>query len=579
MMQLDAQQQAACFTKSKKALVVASAGSGKTRTLIERIAYLIEDEHVSPYEIICCTFTRKAAGEMKERLEQRIGSSAYRLKIGTMHSIALDFIHRFGECIGLRSHAVTVYSEWEESFLIREIATDLGILKKKAWKVPKSEVVQMFSNYYQAGKEPNEKSPLHVLFKSVISRCRENNAITYGSLLLGFKLLIPELRKHHSFKHVLVDEVQDLDPLQWQIVNELCHVFGASQFVVGDDSQSIYSFRGAVPEYLIAHKNDFDIYNLESNYRSLPAIVNSANRLIINNTQRLDNTMRPVRDGGDGVHYLEWMDSKAIACAIYDEPVDALLARNHILLEAVSRELDALDIPYEYIGQQSKITNTEPFRRFHAFIKLIVNPFDNFSFLLIKDLLGLDKKRYQEIRLKATIRHQSHFQVWCETSDPTTHAFYFFTDIECQNNLFTSVRVLQDRICHDMAFYPTLSFVEKNIQKLNHVSVADYLDWLATYDIQDEMVSEKSDRIQIMTIHASKGLEWPAVMLAGCNEGILPSKRAEVEGNIEDERRLMYVAATRAKDKLIVTSRPTIKENAYGKVYNNPISRFVQEMQ
>lgn len=294
-MNLDTQQTAAVRAEGSSVMVLAGAGSGKTRVLIERIAYLIEECKVSPYEILAFTFTRKAAGEIKERLVERIGNKAHHCYLGTMHALALNMINRFGDVIGMKSKAVTVYGSWEEQFLLKETAIDLGLNNGKTWKIPKKDIDAMFARYYQEGIEPDEDDPIRTLFLAFIQRCKENNSFTYGALLVGLRLLVPTLARYLNIKHILVDEVQDLDAIQWIIVNGMRSAFDASLYVVGDISQSIYAWRGAVPEYLVTHQEEFSIYNLESNYRSLMPIVESANKLIEHNMMKLPLVMKSMR--------------------------------------------------------------------------------------------------------------------------------------------------------------------------------------------------------------------------------------------------------------------------------------------
>ncbi|MFH2074152.1 MAG: ATP-dependent helicase [Pseudomonadota bacterium] len=296
MSQLDFQQQQAVETESWRAMVIAGAGSGKTRVLTERIAHLIENCKVSPSEILAMTFTRKAAGEMQSRLEERIGNSAFGLCLGTMHALALRMINRFGEVIGLKSRKVTIYSEWEEAYLLRDVALEMGLYDGKKWKGMKAgDVMSVLGGYYQRGVEPEDSDPVHDIFRAFIQRCRENNAMTYGGLMVGLRLLIPTMAKYLNIKHILVDEVQDIDHLQWDIILEMEKQFGAALFVVGDVDQSIYEWRGAAPEYLVNHRTEFDIISLEQNYRSLPDIVDAANRLIEHNAMRLPLMMKATR--------------------------------------------------------------------------------------------------------------------------------------------------------------------------------------------------------------------------------------------------------------------------------------------
>jgi len=578
-MELDKQQKAAVLSDSKRTLVLAGAGSGKTRVLIARIAHLVGNCKVSPYEILALTFTRKAAGEMRERLESRI-VRAHAVAMGTMHSVALHMIQSFGEQIGLKPKQTTVYSEWESSYLLKEVAMDMGIFKK-SWKIPKKDIDRTFADYYERGQLPSKEDPAEGLFKTFMARCRENNSLTFGGLLVGLEMLIPTIAQYKRWRHILVDEVQDIDPLQWRIINGLCEATGASLFCVGDDSQSIYSFRGAVPGYLIEHQDEFGIFQLQSNYRSANHIVEAANRLIEHNENRLPLVMMPVRgDNGSSAPTVErGIDSAGLAGMIslsLDINADdqfTVLSRNHALLKKLSQLLDNAGIKHNYVGQKTAVTNSEDFRRFHAFLKLIVNPFDNFAFLLIKDIIGIEKREYAKIRLKAITEGKSHFKAWMERSTDEWQGFFESAQIKPIHEIITS---LWKRLPgEDDVYAPAVAFIDQWAVTHPNGTTEGYLNWLATYDISEEVETDTAG-IQLMTIHAAKGLEWPNVIIAGCNEQIIPSKQAIAADNVEDERRLFYVAMTRARDNLLLAVRPETKE--YGKkVYHNPESRFVKE--
>ena len=661
-MNLDSQQIAAVETDSRRALVLAGAGSGKTRVLIERIAYLIEEKHVSPFEIMAFTFTRKAAGEIKGRLEGRLGHRSRNVTLGTMHALALSMVNRFGEAIGLKSRAVTVYSSWEENFLLQDVAGEMGLFNGKAWKIPKKDILAVFDAYCQRGEEPAEDNPVGGLFRAFIQRCRENNSLTYGGLLIGLRLLIPTMGKYLPIRHILVDEVQDIDRLQWAIILEMAEAFDASVFLVGDVDQSIYEWRGAAPKYLVDHQDNYDIYRLEANYRSMPGIVTCANRLIGHNRDRITKTMTAARaepperagqadqtdradrashaDHGEAegtalpcqcllttkatrahqgetegtvsgcLHVLAMaasrpdqpgradhgeahepalpcqcvltcrdMDSEAIAGMLGRMPRDipaAVLARNHFLLEKIDRLMDEAKIPHAYIGKNGALTDSEPFRRFHAFLKLCVNPNDNFSFLLIKDVLGLAREVYGAIRVCAAQEGKGHFEVWRERGKQEDVAlFTAVADGAAPCGLPASVDFAET--VHQR--YPGLSpetaaFIRKH--PAGNGRIEAYLAWLATYEIHDEMQEETPGAV-LMTIHAAKGLEWPVVVVAGCNEGMIPSKQAVACGELEAERRLMYVAMTRARDRLVLAVRPERFEDAKGCQKECPESRFIAE--
>lgn len=586
MTNLDTQQRQAVETESRSALVLAGAGSGKTRVLIERIAHLVEKNNVSPHEVMAFTFTRKAAQEIGSRLEDRLGKASYGVTLGTMHALALGMIKRFGEKLNLRPKHITVYCQWEEAFFLKDVAESIGVYKRNkksgTWKIPKKEIDKMFQDYYQQGILPDENVKTKTLFDVFLARIRENNALTYGALLIGLELLIPYMAKYLHIRHILVDEVQDIDPLQWRIIRGLCDAFGASLFVVGDVSQSIYQWRGAVPEYLLEHEQEFDVYRIETNYRSDPQIVESANRLIEHNELRLPLTMKAARKHGEYsfVNTVHNMDSRGLARYIKSvtEPNSTnitVLARIHKLLDKLSEELTFEGVNHVKVGGQTALTNSENFRRLHAFLKLIVNPFDNFSFMLIKDIIGLLNIEYLHIRKTAVEQGESHFQAWMKSCDNVYTSFF---KENSDGRLLKDVWGMHefDGLTFDISEIG--NFLVNWVNNNPNATIQDYLDWLVTYDLQDEL-DENHKGVQLMTVHASKGLEWPNVIIAGCNEGILPSKQAIAKGDIEAERRLFYTAITRAENQLIITVRPEQTTSENGKTYNNPISRFVKELE
>ncbi len=580
-MDLSQEQSAAVYTKSAKALVLAGAGSGKTRVLTARVQNLIENCKVSPSEILSFTFTRKASQEMKKRLESAIGNKAYGVTMGTMHGVALNYIQRFGELAGLRPGRITVYSSWEEQFLLKDVAMELGYHTGKAWKgIKKGGIDRVFHLFYTMGVRDPDAVKENELMTAFFARCRENNALTYGTILTTFKGLLAEIKQYLNLRHVLIDEVQDNDPLQWEIVNMVCSLCGADLFAVGDIDQSIYAFRGADPEYLVRNRDLFDIYLLKTNYRSDKNIVTAANALIKNNLVRLDKTMKAFEDDQTKIKTMYDMDSDAL-CALITGMVQrndfvrrAVLARNHFLLEKLSGLLDQANIKHEYIGKKTALTRSENFRRFHAFLKLIVNPFDNFSFLLIRDYLGVSMEEYKEIRFRAVKEYKSHFQAWRDAKINGIYPWAEWFKASERGDIITVIDWMKD-IEFGFDTGAILDFLYAWILENYNKTIDDYLNWLATFDLQDEIKAEP-ENLLLMTIHASKGLEFPTVIIAGLNEGIFPSKQAiRNHDEMESERRLAYVAITRAENLLILTIRPLEKEEDGETI--NPASRFVKE--
>ena len=583
-MNLDEQQTAVVKSTSKNILCIAGPGSGKTRTLIERTAHLIEQNKVSPSELVLFTFTRHAAQEMRTRLQDRIGDRARLVTIGTFHATALSLFHRFGDLIGYRTKNITVYGSFEEEFLLKECARGLGAYNGKTWRIPKKVIMEAFDRYYHNGVTPKEGHPGYSLFKEFNARTKENNSMTYGDLLVRLRELLPQISKHLNWKHIMVDEAHDNNLIQWELVLKIQEDCNASLFVVTDLDQSIYKWRGAFPEWILNHQKDFDVYKLESNYRSSPEIVEASNRLIEHNTERIPKNMRATRyqdQIADAIEIIPSSDSSSIASLIssirvYDGRGMTVLSRIHALLDKVALKLTELNIPHVKIGRKTALVESEEFRKFHAFLKLLVNPYDNFSFLLLRDLIGVTREEYNKIRLQATQEGKSHFQTWVNSIHLAClkDAFLDFFEVAIHEDLGPALVDIYK-------FYPqedVKNFIWDWHKKNPFGTIQEYLDYLATYDLQDE-IEDHGGKVQLMTIHAAKGLEFPAVIVAGCNEGILPSKQAVNSGEIEEERRLMYVAMTRAKDQLILAVRPERKEDDFGRVHESPVSRFIKEIE
>ena len=246
-----------------------------------------------------------------------------------------------------------------------------------------------------------------------------------------------------------------------------------------------------------------------------------------------------------------------------------ILARKHALLGKIDRLMEEVGILHTYVGKTTALTNSESFRRFHAFLKLAVNPYDNFSFLLIRDIIGLSREEYGQIRLEAADKGRSHFQVFeGNTNYLSFQSVYGDSLSQCVDYMNSQFPDLSPE---------SVAFIGKWWGSDHVDDIASYLDWLAMFDVQDEIKREADEGIILATIHAAKGLEWPLVIIAGCNEGIIPGRPNDPD-EIEAERRLMYVAMTRAMDQLIITIRPTESTDAAGRPKKSLESRFINEM-
>jgi superfamily I DNA/RNA helicase len=593
MSNLDDHQLVAVESDHKRTLVMAGAGSGKTRVLVERIAYLIEEKGVSPYEIIALTFTRKAASEMKARLLLRLGTKARHIVCGTSHSIAVDMIRNFNQAKSKHS----VYGEIESQMVLKDVAEELGIYKKKARKVPKKYIDEALLRYATQAETPSESDIAHGIFTAFKRRCEQNRALTYDDLLVEFHKLIPELAKLLNWRHVLVDECQDLTPLQWDIINLISGFFNASIFAVGDLDQSIYSFRGAYPEYLLLHCGDYGKFFLEANYRSYPGIVEAGNNIIKNNVDRFPKTSFATRpDPVDPVvKVLNDIDSLAIVDLVAAQVGQiAVLSRTHSLLQKVSRLMTERDIDHIYAGNKNSMLKGLPAVTLHAFLRLCVNPMDNFSFMVIRKLLGITNQQYAEVQLDATMKDVSHFVAWAMASmDQQSNARGFFHRNsgstarlpEALIDLIEIAGLSTDPVSPErwpLEIGPVINFIDGwiNDNQNDDLTVQAYLDYVALFDTQDEIDNGEDEQPNVIlsTIHAAKGLEFDTVIIAGMNEVIFPSARAEnTAKDMEDERRLAYVAITRSENNLIMTVRPEHTVDAKGNSHESPVSRFVGE--
>lgn len=496
----------------------------------------------------------------------------------------------YGHHIGLRYGNLTVYTPLETDIMLRYCGEMLGLYAKGKWKHGKRELDAFMAAIERGDSEETlQESPYAPLRAAFESACRQNNALPYYGLIHGLVQLAEagKVREFTNWTYFLVDEVQDLDRMQWRALDAMLeHREGSALYAVGDISQSIYGFRGAVPEHLqsLINAGKLTVYELRSNYRSSPAIVEAANSLIRHNTSHRVLEMRTMRETEAILHCLAQLgeaDSAVLANMLAEwrgptPPV--VLCRNNRMLDKLSEELTARNVPHTRIGKRTTALHSPLFVKANAALKCIANPFDETAFLLAREGLGVDAAEYAQLRVTAADQGKAGFEVFRENlpvemlaampseGDTTAKALEWFTSGGYRFDPADGER--QD----------FLDWLNAYASEHPVDTIAAYLDWLALADVQDELpAGEEEPGILLMTCHASKGLEFPCVIIAGCNEGVLPGRQAltaEKKGDaaaIEDERRLMYVAVTRARDTLILAVRPE-KEGGEAP------SRFLSEM-
>jgi DNA helicase-2/ATP-dependent DNA helicase PcrA len=342
---------------------------------------------------------------------------------------------------------------------------------------------------------------------------------------------------------------------------------------------------------MLQYAENAEVFKLTNNYRSASGIVDAANRMIVKNTRRIEKSMIPAKRDPGTVRLVLNADTDLAVSLIREltrngvTPVStAVLSRTHVLLARLSQELTAAGIMHTYCGRDNKLMNSEVFRRLHAISKLALNKYDNFSFALCRQIIGCSDAEYGEVITAAIsgTRELTHLDIYLDMIEGSVHdraEWCAFFEVGHRHDMETYHRILTNLVKRSMVL--TDQDIDRGLSLLRSwrgTTLQGYLDWVTTYDLQEE-VEPHQPGLQLMTVHAAKGLEFDQVLLLGWNEGILPGQHAIDAGDIEEERRIGYVATTRAIQTLVVTARPINKQARNGRVYEQPVSRFMYELQ
>jgi len=623
MMELTPQQKLAVETQSPNVLVVAGAGSGKTRVLTARIAHLLE-QGADPASILTFTFTRKAANEMKTRVAGLIGEGATNaMLIGTFHSIALIILERHAKVLGYRP-GISVFTDADQWTVLESVGRDLGYMNGRKWSAfAKKDVTKALevstAKKYCAGiaatfppdyvaealtsscdMRLSVADALGKLIHGYRNRLFENNAVDFGMILSECQRLFAErediLKMYQNmFDHVMVDEYQDTDLTQYNLHNWLSPP--AHLFSVGDIDQCIYSWRGAHPELMLNLKEarpDLEIIKLEDCFRCGPSIVKAANTLIEHNQDRIPRTLVSSVNYESTVQAVPGRseDVAGMAKSAHEDGGFgwgdiAVLGRSHRTLKRLENVFKEQAIPCVRIGALSDVCETDAFRDLHAAMRLVANEWDSIAFLRLRRYLFLnDPVSYAEIQRIAAEKSLSHWRAWFTKNEGCgRYGFVHAIGVLRPSDTTTSMMAVGDpsvvgALVHYLAkmygegerlddLERARDFWEKSVPNM---MLHEALRWFVLKDIQDEIEATKDPhKVSLMTVHAAKGLEWPCVVVAGLNEGSFPSSR----GDEEEERRLCYVAITRAKERLVLHYRRDC-DQAEGRK-TKPPSRFLSE--
>ena len=603
-------------------LILAGAGSGKTRTITHRVAHLLDKEKASPYSILAVTFTNKAANEMKSRVQSLVKSSTKGLWMGTFHSICLRILKRDIEHLEGFKSSFTIFDDQDQVRLIRECLKLLDFNERVYEPRAMRAKIDGFKN---RGIQINNLKPESVderileIYELYDQELRRHNALDFSDLLsLTVKLFSehPEVLEFYQnrFKHILVDEYQDTNNLQYQIVKFLAEK-NRNIFVVGDDNQSIYSWRGADIQNILNFESDFNdtkVIKLEKNYRSTKNILNLSNELIKNNLERKEKTLYTDNSEGDLISYYEAADeedeARTLIKTVQEEKINKGLTYNDIAVfyrtnnqsKAIEDELILSGIPYTIVGGVGFYQRAEV-KDIIAYLRLIKNPADDLSLKRVINVpaRGLGKVTLNNIELLSREHGLSMFDtieyaVGHKTFSPgTTSKLQKFHElIKTFMKIYPEISAseLIEQVLEDTEY---MDYIESEEERINNVSdlvnlagefdsdeeeatLENFLDWISLATDFDRFDQEK-DKITLMTLHTATGLEFPFVFITGLEEGLLPHFRSTGEiKQLEEERRLLYVGITRAMEKIYLSSASS--RRYFGKNQPSIPSRFVNEL-
>lgn len=635
---LNAEQQDAAKTTEGALLILAGAGSGKTRVLTTRIAYMIQHGAIAG-RILAVTFTNKAAREMKERLSSILGENIVKyMWVGTFHSICGRILRQDIENYAFPSGKkldknFTIYDETDSMAVIKQgikkLNLDDKIYAPKLVKTVISNAKNKMQDAYTFATFARDFKSQNIakIFEYYENALNNNNAIDFDDMLmLAVKLLEQnlEVRKKYydKFQHILVDEYQDTNQAQYQLVNALYTNMQPnvpqerSLCVVGDVDQSIYSWRGADFRIIMNFQKDFPkakIVKLEQNYRSTANILNAANAVIENNEERVDKVLYSQKGDGEKITYYEAQDEadearyivKSITSTSDNYNQFSILYRTNAQSRALEEALIAAGVPYRIYGGL-KFYDRKEIKDAIAYLKLIYNVDDSQS---LRRIINVPKRAIGETTLK-------HLQEFADTNDISLfQAILNVDDISTiKSGTATKLKDFSTLIMKFQEAQPKYQLPEflglvleksgylreltasgtdedqtriENLQELvnvaNEFEPEELDNVLGEFLVQVSLVSdidgmdEIANNVTLMTLHASKGLEFPIVYLAGCDEGIFPSARTiNIKSELEEERRLMYVGITRAEQKLYLTTAK--RRQMWGEYKYYTPSRFIEEI-
>ena len=626
---LNERQKEAVLATEGPVLVLAGAGSGKTTVLVNRIAYMISEKHIRPWNILAITFTNKAAREMKDRIERLLGDTAKDMWIGTFHSVCVRILRSCIDLLGY-SRDFVIYDTADTKTVMKECLRELDIDEKS---FPVRNVLSIISNakndlmdaatFENVYKSDYRMSIIAKIYYRYQTKLRKNNAVDFDDIILNTVKILSEnpdvLSKYQDkFQYILVDEYQDTNNSQYLLINLLAQA-NRNLCVVGDDDQSIYKFRGANIGNILNFEDDYsDVQKitLDQNYRSTQNILDAANSVISNNKGRMGKSLWTSNGDGNRVYVYtgtnEYDEARYIARQIkkhFDEQGSfsdcAILYRTNAQSRVIEEMLMRESVPYKVLSGL-RFYDRKEIKDIIAYLRVVYNPNDDVSLARIinepKRKIGnatLEKAR-NIAREKETSLYDviSHADDYPEFKTAIKKLLGFSEIIKSLIKLKDTVTIedLTGRILNDTGYMPALVMEDTTESKTRIENLGEFISVITEFEKNEEtgntlgeflenisLVSdidgydENEDSAVLMTIHSAKGLEFPIVFLSGLEEGLFPGMRSmESDDDIEEERRLCYVAITRAKEQLYITK--TISRTIHGKTMPTTASRFFKEI-
>ena len=621
------QREAAMYTEGPL-LILAGAGSGKTSTMTHRIAYMIEELHINPYQILAVTFTNKAAGEMRDRVEALVGEGL-NMWILTFHSACLRILRKHAEALGYGTD-FAVYDPTDQKTVVKNIIKELGLDPKKfkpayflgAISKCKEQKISPAEYQLENGDDYKEKCIYEVYFRYE-KTLKKNNAMDFDDLLLNAVRLFEKdeavlLEYQNRFRYIMVDEYQDTNMLQYQFVKMLAEAHD-NICVVGDDDQCIYQWRGADIRNILEFEKDFKnakVIKLEQNYRSTSNILDAAHSVIAHNRGRKPKKLWTEHEAGNKITYFRAENERDEAYFVAAEinrikTIDrkysdfAILYRTNAQSRTFEEALSNRGIPYRVLGGLRYYDRKE-IKDMLCYMRLVQNHADDLALTRIinEPKRGIGGKTLEKLTALASVRQESLFETLLdeevvssfsakasanieklaeliamlsiEQSNMRISDLYdellvktgYLKDLEDQNTLEA-----ESRIENLMEFKSVIYDYEKNDPNITLPEFMERIALLAEVDNHDA----DENAVVLMTMHSAKGLEFPFVFLPGLEDGLFPGWRAfDREDGLEEERRLCYVGITRAKERLWLTSAEM--RTMYGKTDYTRESQFLREM-